>query len=307
MPFDRSTLIIPNATKFDDHTIITKGDVVIGDRSLIQFGIRTDGRVFVGEHVIIDGEINASNDIRVDIFSNIRGNIKCGGNVYLGDKVKINGNLSLKGDLNVGDSVDIEGGFEAKGWINIRSPIPIVIYIFIYLIQLLKLGHSEEIDRILTEFEESDGNTIPISENFLFIPNNSIIGFQKSKFDGNIKIGKRARLSGNFSVKGNVIIEEHSELFGSIKSNSNIFCGSQSIIHGNFDASGDVRIDEKCSIGGDVKGNTIFLSRSSFVKGEIFAKNRITFMPFSEIKSNEKVKHINTNDSIIDEIDNLLE
>jgi hypothetical protein len=47
------------------------------------------------------------------------------------------------------------------------------------------MGHSEEIERILSEIEENDGDTIPISETFLFIPNNSIIGVQKSKIDYN--------------------------------------------------------------------------------------------------------------------------
>ena len=188
MAFDRKTLVIPDNTKFEEKTIVTKGDVVIGDRCLIQFGIKTDGRIFVGEHVIIDGGLDSTKDIRVDIFSSIGGDVKCGGNVYFGEKVKIKGKLSLDGDLDVGDSVEIDKGFEAKGWINIRSPIPVVIYVFIYLLQLLKMGHSEEIDRILEEIEENEGDTIPISETFLFIPNNSIIGVQKSKVDYNLRV-----------------------------------------------------------------------------------------------------------------------
>ena len=77
--------------------------------------------------------------------------------------------------------IEIDNGFEAKGWINIRSPIPVVIYIFIYLLQLLKMGHSEEIDRILEEIEDNERDTIPISETFLFIPNNSTIVFLSQK------------------------------------------------------------------------------------------------------------------------------
>jgi len=188
MTFDRKTLVIPEDTKFEEKTIVTKGDVVIGDRCLLQFGIKTSGRIFIGEHVVIDGDIEAEKDIRADTFSRIRGNVKSGGNVYFGEKVTVNGKLSLTGDLDVGDSVEIDQGFEAKGWINIRSPIPVVIYIFIYLMQMMKMGHSEEIDRILSEMEENDGDTIPISETFLFIPNNSMIGVQKSKVDYNLRV-----------------------------------------------------------------------------------------------------------------------
>ena len=160
MTFDRKTLVIPDDTKFEEKTIVTKGDVVIGDRCLIQYGIKTDGRIFVGEHVVIDGDLDSTNDIRADIFTRIRGNVKSGGNVYFGEKVIVDGKLSLDGDLDVGDSVEIDQGFEAKGWINIRSPIPVVIYIFIYLMQLLKMGHSEEIDRI------------PVSYTHLTLPTN---------------------------------------------------------------------------------------------------------------------------------------
>ena len=66
MVFDRKTLLIPDKTKFDECVLVTKGDVVIGDRCLIRFGLKTDGRIFIGEHVIIDGDLDATNDIRID-------------------------------------------------------------------------------------------------------------------------------------------------------------------------------------------------------------------------------------------------
>ncbi len=307
MTFDRKTLVVPDNTKFEENTIITKGDVVIGDRCLIQFGIKTDGRIFIGEHVIIDGDLIATEDIRVDIFTNIGGNIECNGNVFLGEKVKVKGKLSLKGDLDVGDSVDIEKGFEAKGWINIRSPIPMVIYIFIYLMQLLKMGHSEEIDRILQEIDETNGDTIPISETFLFIPNNSIIGIQKSKVDFNIRLGKKSKLLGNYDVKGNIFINDSSEIYGTLKSSGEIFCGKDVKIHGNIKADDSVRIEEKTLIEGNISGEKIFLSKDAVINGELFAKNGITFMQPSHIKAKEKIERFETNADIVDEVDNILE
>lgn len=307
MAFDRKTLVIPNKTIFEEKTIITKGDVVIGDRCLIQFGIKTDGRIFVGEHVIIDGDIEASGDIRVDIFSNIGGKVESGGNVYFGEKVKVKGKLSLNGDLDVGDSVEIDQGFEAKGWINIRSPIPIVIYIFIYLMQLLKIGHSEEIDRILEEIEENDGDTIPISETFLYIPNNSIIGVQKSKIDYNLRIGKKSLLLGNYDIKGNIYIDDESEIHGTLKTTGNLFSGKEVIIHGNIDSNGDIRIEDKTSIGGSISGSKVYLSKTATVNGELYAKNGISFISSSQINAEEKIERFKTNTDIVDEVDDLLE
>jgi predicted acyltransferase (DUF342 family) len=307
MTFDRKTLVIPENTRFEERRIVTKGDVVIGDRCLIRFGIKTDGRIFVGEHVIIDGDLVSTKDIRVDIFTSIGGDMKSNGNAYLGEKVKVKGKLSVKGDLDVGDSVDIDKGFEAKGWINIRSPIPIVIYIFIYLMQLLKMGHSDEIDRILEEIEDNEGDTIPISEIFLFIPNNSIIGVQKSKVDNNVQIGKKCKIIGNYDVKGNVFIEDTSEIYGTLKSTGNIIVGKKVSIEGNIDSIGDVRINEDSKVAGNITGNNIFLSKEASLNGKIFAKNGISFMADAREKTKEKVRRFESNVDIVDEVDELLE
>jgi len=307
MTFDRKTLIIPDNTKFDERTIITKGDVVIADRCLLQFAIKTDGRIFVGEHVIIDGGLEATKDIRADIFSSIGGDVESGGNVYLGEKVNVKGTLSLKGDLDVGDSVEIEKGFEAKGWINIRSPIPVVIYIFIYLMQLLKMGHSEEIDRILEEMEENEGDIIPISETFLFIPNNSIIGVQKSKVDFNLHVGKNSRILGNYDVKGNVFIDNGSVIHGTLKSGGDIICGKKVNIQGNIDAHGDVRIEDKTKVAGNVSAEKIYLSKTVSVNGTLLGKNGVSFMTPSKDKAEEKVKRFESDVDIVDEVDDMLE
>lgn len=307
MAFDRKTLVIPDNTKFEELTIVTNGDVVIGDRCLINFGIKTDGRIFVGEHVIIEGDVDAAKDIRVDIFSSIGGNVKSGGNVYFGEKVKVKGKLSLSGDLDVGDSVEIEKGFEAKGWINIRSPIPVVIYIFIYLLQLLKMGHSEEIDRILEEIEENEGDTIPISETFLFIPNNSIIGIQKSKVDYNLRVGKKSRLLGNYELKGNAFIEDNSALHGTLKSTGDVYCGKKTTIQGNINSNGDVRIEDKAHIAGNINGGKIYLSKTASVNGELLAKKGISFMMPSKVEAEEKIKRFETDADVVDEVKDMLE
>jgi predicted acyltransferase (DUF342 family) len=307
MTFDRQTLVIPDGTKFDEHTIIAKGDVIIGDRCLLQFGIKTDGRIFVGEHVIVDGDLEATKDIRADIFSRIGGNVKSGGNVYLGEKVKLGGKLSLMGDLDVADSVEMNEGFEAKGWINIRSPIPVVIYLFIYLTQLLKMGHSEEIERLLEEMEENDGGTIPISEIFLFIPNNSIIGVQKSRVDCNLRVGRKSCIIGNYDVKGNMFIGDDSVIHGTLKSTEDVFCGKNIRIQGNIDTDGDVRVDENTHIAGNISGGKIYLSKIASVDGMLFAKNGISFVTPVDSDTEEKVRRFESNADILDEIDEMLE
>ncbi len=307
MTFDRKTLVIPDKTYFEEQVIITKGDVVIGDRSLLRFGVNTDGRIFVGEHAIIDGNLEATNDVRVDIFSTIGGDIKSGGNVYLGEKAKIKGTLSLKGDLDVGDSVEIEKGFEAKGWINIRNPVPVVIYIFVYLMQLLKMGRSEEIERILEELEQNEGGTIPISESFLFLPNNSIISVSNSKVEGSLQIGKECKLPGNYDIKGNISVDEKSEILGMLKATGNVFCGKKVKIHGNISSTGTVNITEQVEIFGNVSGEEIFLSKTASIQGTLLGKKGISFQDVLKEQATEKVKRFESDVDVVDEVKEMLE
>jgi predicted acyltransferase (DUF342 family) len=307
MTFDRKTMVIPDKTRFEEQLILTKGDVVIGDRSLLRFGVNTDGRIFVGEHAIIDGNLDTINDLRVDIFSTIGGNVQSGGNVYLGEKTKIKGKLSLKGDLDVGDSVDIEKGFEAKGWINIRSPVPVVIYIFVYLMQLLKMGRSEEIERILEELEQNEGETIPISESFLFIPNNSIISISNSKVEGSLQIGRECKLLGNYDVKGNISIDEKSEILGTINATGNVFCQKKVKIHGNISCTGTVKITEQVHIIGNVTGEEIFLSKTATIQGTLLGKKGIIFQDTAQEQTTEKVKRFESDVDVVDEVKEMLE
>jgi predicted acyltransferase (DUF342 family) len=257
--------------------------------------------------VITSGDLNATNDVRIDIFSNIDGDIRSGGNVYLGEKVKVKGKLSLNGDLDVGDSVEIENGFEAKGWINIRSPIPTIIYIFIYLLQLLKMGHSEEIERLLEELEQNDGKTIPISESFLFIPNNSIIGCSKSQVDYNIHIGKECKILGNYNITGNIYVDDVTDVFGSLKATEDIFCGKHVKIHGSIDSNGVVNISEKTHIYGNVSAEKIFISKTATVQGTLLAKKGISFVDSSQSNTTEKVKRFENNADVVDEVKEMLE
>ncbi|MCU0851186.1 MAG: polymer-forming cytoskeletal protein [Candidatus Thermoplasmatota archaeon] len=307
MAFDRKTLVIPDKTLFDEAVILTKGDVVIGDRSLVRFGVQTDGRIFVGEHAIIDGNLESPHDVRVDIFSSIGGDVRSGGNVYLGEKTKIQGALSLKGDLDVGDSVEIEKGFEAKGWINIRNPVPMVIYIFIYLLQLLKMGRSEEIERILEELEQNEGDTIPISESFLFLPNNSIMSISNSKVEGNLQVGKECKLLGNYEVKGNIIIEEKSQIFGTLKATGNVYIGKTVKIHGNITALGIVTITEQADIVGNISAEEISLSKNASIQGTFHAKKSIAFVDTAKEQATEKVKRFENDVDVVDEVKELLE
>ncbi len=303
MPFDRKTLVIPDGTKFEENFIYTNGDAIIGNGCEVLFGIKTNGRFFAGERVKIRGNINAGKDVRIDLFSSIGGNVRCGKDVYIGEGTKIKGKLSLKGDLDVGENVEIKEGFEAKGWINIRSPIPFIIYLFIYLAELLKRGHSEEVDRILNELEED--NPIPISEVFFFIPNGSVIA-QESVINGNIRVGKNCTILGNYLVKGNAFIGESSTIYGAIRANGKIIIEKGAIIEGNIECDDEIKLG-KCRIGGDIRGKRIEIFRGAIINGTVNATEGIKFITKKSKEMEEKVKRFEDNVDIVDEIADMLE
>jgi len=301
MVFDRQTIVIPDGTTIEEDCIQTTGDVIIGDRCLVQYGIKTDGRIFVGEHVIIDGNLKATGDIRVDIFTRIRGNVESDQNVYLGEKVNVYGKLSVTGDLDVGDSVNVKEGFEAKGWINIRSPVPMVIYIFIYLMQLLRMGHSEEIERILQELEEHEGEPIPISEIFLFVPNNAMIG-KNSKTDGNLRIGKKTWIEGSFEVKGDVVLGDDASFNGNITAGGNTFCGKNNTIKGSIQAGDVIRLDENTQVTGDVDSVKLHLAKTAVIQGTCYASHGMTFITPYDFEADEKIRRFEEDLEILEPV-----
>jgi len=309
MPFDRKTLVIPDGTRFEEQLIITDGDVdvVISDNAYTEFGFKTDGRIFVGERAQVKGDLISKGDLYIDMFSKIGGSVFSDGKVYLGDRVVIDGKLSVKGDLDVGDNVEIREGFEAKGWINIRSPIPLIIYIFIYLLQLLRLGKSEEIERILKELEEGDNRFIPISEVFLFIPDSAHLGMNYTKTSNNLLIGKTCKVTSNFHVPGMVNVGEGSEIFGSIRAGSDVVIGDRVEIHGNLLINGDLYLGENVRILGDIEGERVFIPRSSSVDGRLLARKGVVFERVDRKRMEEKLIRFVSGADVVDEIREALE
>lgn len=173
--------------------------------------------------------------------------------------------------------------------------------------QLLKMGKSEEIERVLEELEHNEGETIPISESFLFIPNNSIVSISASKVDGSLHIGKECKLLGNYDVKGNIVIAQQSEIFGTLIATGNVLCEKKVKIHGNITSTGLVTINDSVDILGDVSGDEILLSKTASVKGKLLGKKGIVFQDTAKEQATEKVKRFNHDIDVVDEVKEILE
>lgn len=302
MPFDKKTFVIPNDTIFEEKNVVIKGDAILADRSFLDYGIITDKRVFIGEHTKINGEINAKDDIRIDLWSEVNGDIYGGSDVYLGEKVKVFGKVSVGRDFDVGDGVLIQKGFEAKGWINIRNPIPLVIYIFIYLLELLRQGKSKEVEKILDELDSQEEKFL-ISDCFFFVPKNSWVSTNEVRINGNCRIGAKCRVVGNYSVSGAVKIGAQSELYGAVRAGGKAELGDKVTVHGNLDCKGALVIGESSQILGDVKCDRVELFRNVIITGMLKATDGVRFITAYDEAMKQKLERFNAG---VDSTENIL-
>jgi predicted acyltransferase (DUF342 family) len=289
MSFDRKSLIIPDGTRFEEHTIVCQGDVILGNHVKSEFGLLTDGRIFAGESAKIGGHVNAKGDIRTDNFCLVDGDVDVGGNAFLGEKSRIEGKLTVAGDLDVGDDVAITKGFEAKGWINIRSPVPLVIYIFLYMLELMRLGKGEEVERILGDLEAAK-ETIQVADVFLYVPDRSSIGLTASTVRGNLFIGRDCRVLGNYTVHGNVSVGPGAKVYGALKASGTVKLQATSLVEGAVEAGVKVHIGEEVKVMGTVKAPRVELFHSAVVDGQIVAPEGIQFTTKKSLEMEEKVE-----------------
>lgn len=261
--------------------IIVQGDVIVGNYSVIEYGIVGD-TVIMGEGVAVSGDIAASSDIRIDMWSKLGNRVEVGGNAYLGEFVTIEGKLLVQGDLDVGKEVKIRGGFEAKGWILVRNPIPVIIFLFLYIKEMMRLGKGEEIEKAVEElFDDSEDiqsfEGKEPAEKVLIIPAGAKLSHETIEVAGEAVIGNNCLLTGNIRAQA-VNTGEKLILKGSIYSEDKIFIGENSTVYGNLYSKGDVQIGRNGRVFGGIKANSVLLYENARVDGTIKAPSGVSFL-----------------------------
>ncbi|MDY6965689.1 MAG: polymer-forming cytoskeletal protein [Halobacteriota archaeon] len=277
-------LVIPDNTKIEENNILADTDVLIGSYADIGYGILAKS-VIAGERTNIAGDVIADGDVRMDLWSNIEGDVNAKMDAYLGESVKIHGKLTVYGDLDIGNDVMIEEGFEAKGWIAIRNPIPVIVYIMLYLAELLRLGRSEEVEKFLDELFEED--EFKISDSSMVIPSRAKINYEAIQFSGKGTIGNNCRLVGNFK-SSSLRVGENTTLFGSIRTKDEIYVGKNSIIHGDLISRGGVFVDEGAHILGKIKAGHVDIHKDAAVDGPMSASNGVRILRDEEEEKDNK-------------------
>lgn len=273
--------LVPDNTRIEANKITVEGDVIVGNHSNIEYGILGD-TVIMGEGVTVSGDIAARSDIRVDMWSKLGNRVEVGRNAYLGEFVTIDGKLLVKGDLDVGKEVKIRGGFEAKGWILVRNPVPVIMFLFLYIREMMRLGKDEEIEKALEEFFEDseDSQSFDVKdmgENILIIPAGTKFTPEVFEVAGETIIGENCHLIGNIRAQA-VETGDNLTLKGSIYSEGQILIGENSTVYGNLYSKGKVQIGRNSRVFGGVKASSVLLHENSRVDGIIKAPSGVTFL-----------------------------
>lgn len=269
-PLDR--LVIPDGTTVEEHDLVADGDVVIGGQSAVEFGVR--GRnVIAGERVRFGGDIEASEDCRLDMWCDVSGNVLVGKDAYLGERVHVDGQLMVSGDLDIGDDVDIEEGFEANGWIVIRNPMPTIVFLFVYLSQLLRIGEEEAAQSLWDEVTGNDREYDPV-----LIPRSARVSDDAWRVSTPATIGDGCRLHGNVRAE-QLAVGRDNEIFGSLRAKSDVTIEPGTVIHGDVTTrGGTVHIDRDVHVRGDVSCEDLELDDEADVDGSIRARGEVSIV-----------------------------
>jgi predicted acyltransferase (DUF342 family) len=258
--------LLPDGTELQEHSIKTDRNIVIGEFCQIDYGLRGND-VFVGESSKIREYIWANGDTRIGNWSEIGGDVIAKEDAYIGEGVKINGKLSVAGALDIGEKVEIRDGFEAKGDIEVRNPMPVFMFIIIYLMTLLHLENEKELDRLLDDLfsEDEEKREIP-----LMIPARSKLNMKFFAVPSTMKIGKGCRLHGNIRA-GSIDVQQNTVIFGSLRAKNRITVVDGVTVHGNVESGSTVFVKKGAHILGDVKAKSIVLHEEAKIDGTIEA------------------------------------
>ncbi len=258
--------LLPDGTELQEHSIKTDRDIVIGEFCQIDYGLR-GADVYVGESSKIREYVWANGDVRIGNWCEIGNDVIAKADAYIGEGVRINGKLEVNGELDIGEKVEIKEGFEAKGNIEIRNPMPVFMFIIIYLMTLLHIQNEKELDRILDGLvtDEEDNAKIP-----LMIPAKSKLNMKLFSVPSTMKIGKRCRLHGNIRA-GSIDVQQDTVIFGSLRAKNRISVTDGVTVHGNVESGSTVYVKKGAHILGDVIARSIVLHEDAKVDGTITA------------------------------------
>ena len=269
-------LAIPSGTTVEEHDVVVDGDVLVGGQSSVELGVR--GRnVAIGERVRVANDIEAEGDCRLDTWCSVDGNVLVGEDAYLGERVTVTGRLMVSGDLDIGDDVTIEEGFEANGWIVIRNPVPTIVFYFIVLSQLLRVGETDAADELAEALADGDDVRDP-----LLVPRSAEISDDAWRVSTPATVGDDCRLHGNLRA-ATIRVGERNEVFGSLRAREDVTVGADTVIHGDVTTrGGTVTVESGARVLGDVSAGDLVVYDGAEIQGTLRARGEMKLVRETE-------------------------
>ncbi|MEZ3164492.1 polymer-forming cytoskeletal protein [Halorubrum sp. RMP-47] len=274
-------LAIPSGTTVEEHDVVVDGDVLVGGQSSVELGVR--GRnVAIGERVRVANDIEAEGDCRLDTWCSVDGNVLVGEDAYLGERVTVTGRLMVSGDLDIGDDVTIEEGFEANGWIVIRNPVPTIVFYFIVLSQLLRVGETDAADELAEALADGDDVRDP-----LLVPRSAEISDDAWRVSTPATVGDDCRLHGNLRA-ASIRVGERNEVFGSLRAREDVTVGADTVIHGDVTTrGGTVTVESGARVLGDVSAGDLVVYDGAEIQGTLRARGEMKLVQEAEQEDGE--------------------
>ncbi|WP_436923914.1 polymer-forming cytoskeletal protein [Halosimplex amylolyticum] len=268
-PLDELT--IPDGTTVEEHDLVTDGDVIVGGQSTVEFGVRGDD-VMAGERVTFGGHIEAEGDCRLDMWSEVEEDVLVGGDAYLGERAQVGGELKVAGNVDIGDDVDIQESFEASGHIVIRNPMPTVVFLVVYLSQLLRIGEEEAAEDLASQLVDADDEEAqPV-----VIPRGARVSDDAWRVSTPARVGDDCRLHGNVRAE-TLTVGEDNTIFGSLRARGDVFVGEDTEIKGDVTTrNGDVSVARGATVWGDISAEDVELHEHAIVEGKIRVSGELT-------------------------------
>lgn len=290
MVFDRSLCHLPEGTIIEEKNIRCMGDVIFSDRSQLKRGIMSEGRVFMGEFVELEGDIIAIGDVRIDKGGKIRGDITGDADIFIGERSIIAGEIIVGKNLDIGEGVELDpNAIDSRGRINIRNPISVIVYILLYLLELLRHNDSKEVENFFKEIEEGEEEKILISQNFTYFPRGSKIG-DAITIPGDMRIGHDCQIVGDLKVKGNLDMDSEVQIFGDIETSGDLLIGENVVINGDILSEGDITIHHAARITGNIRGRNINTTPDTIIDGTLKGEEGIRIVPEGETGVEERME-----------------
>jgi cytoskeletal protein CcmA (bactofilin family) len=177
--------------------------------------------------------------------------------------------------------------------------MPTIVFLFVYLSHLLRIGEEETADEVVSEVLSDDGS----DSDPVLIPRNGSVSDDAWRVSTPATVGDDCRLHGNLRAE-RLAVGEDNIVFGSLRAKSDVHVGEGTEIKGDVTTrDGTVSVGPDVTIWGDISATDVQLHEDATVEGSIRARGEMTMLQSDSGTGAPEEDATDTDDSDTDESD----